>query len=85
MARASLEARRLAAVPFVCSGAPRFTVIPYAYTKARLLQGITVGQADGAPFSRWTYLFGKDSGLAFAPYRTLLHTVFSSQSDSHPS
>ena len=54
MARASLEARRLAAVPFACSGAPRFTVIPYAYTKARLLQGITVGQADGAHFGHWT-------------------------------
>ena len=29
-------------------------VIPYAYTKARLLQGITIGQADGTRFSHRT-------------------------------
>ena len=85
MARASQEARRLTAVPFACSEAPRFTVIPYAYTKARLLQGITIGQADGTRFSHRTQLFRKDPGLAFASYRTLLHKVFSTQRDSHPS
>ena len=41
MARAYYEACCLTAVPFACSEAPRLTVVPVAYSKARLLQGIT--------------------------------------------